>query len=272
MKSILHKLSTLILLLYLTPQLTSAQIDYYDDFTGSDIIWTQLEFHTTDVAVCGNGAAFRANPVNTVGTMVPVESVSQSLGVATGEEIVLTYNYKLLEYDEVLPYKPLNLAAWGMFTVEYGPTRNGPWTPIDMVTDKNHTISTECITREVSFIPNEGEEIYLRLYADAALNKEISYYVYIEDVSLLERNLTVDPIYAEAYIEVQPNPVTDYATVVYDGQIDKLELFNMQGQEVEIIDLDNDFKRLDMSGLSFGEYVLHVTSGGTVKTINIKKN
>lgn len=261
-------------LLTILPLQVSAQVDYYEDFTSGseELLWSQIDFHTTDVAVCGNGSAFRANPVSNAGTVIPAEAVSKSLGISNGEEIVLAYNYKLLQYDDVLPFRPLTRGDWGSVMIEYGPTQNGPWTVVDIITDENYAISSECTTRKVSFIPNEGDEVYLRIYADAEPSKEVSYYFYIEDLSLFQDGFTIDPILVQEHLQVQPNPVTDYATVIFDGRIDSIALFNMQGQEVRVWDLDSDFRRLDMSGLTYGEYVLHVTTGGTVRTINVMKD
>ena len=48
----------------LTATTAYSQIDYFEDFSGTDDRWLGNDFHTTDVAVCDNEAAFRANPVN----------------------------------------------------------------------------------------------------------------------------------------------------------------------------------------------------------------
>lgn len=273
MKSIIHKFSFTVLVMagLLSFNEASAQIDYYDDFSADTQRWTELDFHNTDVAVCDNSPAFRANPVSTRGTMVPVESVSRSLGISNGEEVVLSYKYKLLDYDDVLPNRPLDDADWGMFTVEYGPTQNGPWTVADIISPENHYISNECAVRTVSFIPNEGEEVYLRLYAKVGTSPEVSYFVYVDDISLLQKSLTIDPIISYNNIHTYPDPVDDYLHIEYDGFINDVVIYDMQGQEVNVEDIDNDLRRLDMSGLAFGQYVLKITADERVNTLYIQK-
>ncbi len=169
----------------------SAQIDYYEDFSGNGPEWTDLDFHATDVAVCDDGFALRANPVVDLGVVVPVETVSPSLGVSNGEEVIMSYNYKLLYYDDVLPYRPVDDADWGVFILEYGPTRNGPWRELDMIMPEDHRASNECVMRKLAFTPPEGEEVFLRVTAGGGNNIDISYFVYLDNVSLLQETLTV---------------------------------------------------------------------------------
>ena len=255
----------------LTANSAIAQIDYYENFSGSDVRWLGNDFHTTDIAVCNNESAFRANPVIDEGVIIPVETVSPSLGISNGEEVVLSYDYKLLYFDEVLPFKPVDDPDWGVFILEYGPTRNGPWTLLDAITPKNHIVTDECRTRKIAFQPEEGTEVYLRMIAGGGDTPDISYYLYIDNVSLLQETLTVDPIVTDSDLKAYPNPVEDYLNLDYDGYINDVAIFDMQGQEVVVENVNRDLSRLDMSGLAYGNYILKVTTDNEVRTINIFK-
>ena len=207
-----------------------------------------------------------------LGTVIPVETVSPSLGISNGEEMILTYNYKLLYYDDVLPYAPLDDPDWGIFLVEYGPTRNGPWTTIDAITPEDHIITDECLSRKLAFTPPVDTEVYLRILAGGGTNQHISYYVYVDDISALQRSLTIDPVIEYADLIVYPNPVTDYLNLDYNGFIDDVVLYDMQGREVLVEDIDRDLRRLDMSTLPFGNYILRVATGREVQTVTVVKN
>ena len=274
MKAIIQKASAGLFLTaaMLTANSTMAQIDYFENFSGSETGWLGNDFHATDVAVCDNEGAFRANPIIDEGAVIPVETVSSSLGISNGEEVTLTYDYKLLYFDEVLPVKALDESDWGVFILEYGPTRNGPWTLLDAITPKNHVVSDECRTRKIAFEPEEGTEVYLRMIAGGGDVPDLSYYLYIDNISLLQETLTIDPIITDSDLKVYPNPVGDYLNLDYDGFINDITIFDMQGQEVVVENVNRDLSRLDMSGLAYGNYILKVTTDDEVRTINVFKN
>lgn len=248
------------------------QIDYFENFSGTDNRWLGNDFHTTDVAVCDGEAAFRANPVIDRGTIIPVETVSPSLGVSNGEEVTLTYNYKLLYFDSVLPYKPVDKEDWGVFILEYGPTRNGPWTLLDAITPKDHIATDECLGRKIKFTAEEGTELYIRMIAGDGDTPDISYYLYVDDISVLQEGLTINPIVLDTDLKVYPNPVENYLTLDYDGFISDVAIFDMQGQDVVVEDFNSDLSKLDMSGLAYGNYILKITADDEVRTVNVFKN
>jgi len=249
------------------------QIDYFENFDDEGHKWTTLDFYTTDVGVCGVGPSFRANPVNSAGVTVPVETVSPSLGVSNGEEVRLSYSYRLLYFDEVLPYQALDEEDWGLFTIEYGPTINGPWTTLDVVDPYVHVPTTDCVTRIVNFIPDEDSEVFLRIVADAGTSLNVSYFIDIDDISVYQETLTIDPVVQHKALEVHPNPARDMLIVDYDGYITDLVVFNTQGQAVVVEDMDNDFKRLNMEGLASGQYIMRIATDDTqVWTVNIVKD
>jgi len=250
----------------------NAQIDYFQDFSINDGVWSDRDFTATSIAVCDGGNALRANPMNDLGTPIPVETVSQSLGISNGEEVILSYNYKLLYYDDMLPYKALADADWGMLTIEYGPTQNGPWRELDMILPENHRATDECLTRKIAFTPPNGEAVFLRIIASGATEPGISYFVYVDNISLLQENITIAPIVADTDFKTWPNPVTDYLHLDYNGAINEVTIYDMQGQVVVVEDIDRNLRRLDMSGLTEGNYVMKVYADNELRTINIVKD
>ncbi len=274
MKALVQKISfgLLTVAALATTGTMTAQIDYYEDFSTDEQRWTDLDFQATDIAVCGGGNALRANPVNQQGKVVPVETVSPSLGVSNGEEAVLSYNYKLLYYDTVLPFRPVADTDWGVFIVEYGPTRNGPWAQLDVITPDTHYASDGCNTRELAFTPPNGEEVFLRITAGGGSTQDISYYVYVDNISLLQDNITIAPVLADTDLKTWPNPVTDYLHVDYAGAINDVTIYDMQGQAVVVENVDGNLRRLDMSGLAEGDYVMKIYADNELRTIPVVKN
>jgi len=275
MKATIHKLCFGMILCMATLYSGSAngQIDYFENFDDEGHKWTTLDFYTADAGVCGVYNAFRANPVNDAGVTVPVETVSPSLGVSNGEEVRLSYSYKLMDYDAVLPYTAVDDQDWGQITVEYGPTNNGPWTAIDVVTPFDHVASTNCTTRTVNFIPEIDEEVYLRVVADAGTSLGVNYFIDIDDISAYQATMTIDPIVERRELEVHPNPVRDIVVLEYPGYITDVVVFNTAGQAVVVEDMDNDFKRLNMEGLATGHYIFRIATDDTqVWTVNIVKD
>lgn len=275
MKTILQKLCTGLILCtaMLSSESIFAQIDYFEDFDNNDHRWTTLDFYTTGENVCTAGTAYRANPVNEVGVRVPVETVSPSLGYSNGELVTIRYSYKLLDHDEVLPFRPVDDADWGTISLEYGPTQNGPWTQIDYITPYDHIISDECAQRELTFFPEEDTEVYLRFVTEAGTTLGVNYFVYLDDVSVYQETITTaGSVVVLKELEAYPNPVRDFLILEYPGYITDVVVFNMQGQAVVVEDMDNDFKRLNMETLADGQYIVKVATDDTmVRTINVVK-
>lgn len=248
-----------------------AQIDYYEDFSNGKGQWSNLDFQVTDVAVCDDGYAFRALPLNDLGTTIPVETVSQSLGISNGETLTLSYNYKLLAPDAI-PGRALDNAEWGYFYMEYGPTQNGPWKTIDLVEPIDHNYTNECATRTVRFTPERDTPVYLRLYADAGTELQSGYFIYIDNISALQDNLTVEPVAGYESLKVYPNPVETYLNIEVDNAlVSDVMVFNTFGQHVRLPHPDGTFNQLDMSGLADGQYIVHIVADNRVRTVNVMK-
>lgn len=273
MKSALHSLYGLLLtaILFFTNSVT-AQINYTQDFSSSNHKWTTSDFVVTDVAVCNNPYAFRAAYKNNTGTATPAVTYSPNLGTSNGERVVLTYSYKVLMYDKVLPYQPAVGSNWGSLLVQYGPTPNGPWNVADNITVNNHIPSDNCVMRQVAFTPANGNDIYLKVTAGNGTDFKNSFYVYFDDVSAVQDGITITPLSDESMVKVYPNPFTDYVRVEYPGVISNLSIFNNQGQAVNVESIGTDYSRLDLTSLTRGKYTLKIMGDdNTVSTINIEK-
>jgi hypothetical protein len=254
------------------PAIATAQIDYFQDFSTDGNNWTTTDFDITDVATCDNPYAFRAAYKNYADAAVPAITLSPRLGISNGEQLVLSYNYKVLLYDNVLPYQPANGNNWGSLTVEYGTTPNGPWTIVDNITSKNHVPVNACTPRKLVFIPPNGSAVYLRIAVGNGSDYANGYYVYIDDISVLQDNITTGPTVATSAFKVYPNPVSDYLTIEYPGAISSLQIFNNQGEAVSVENIGNDYSRLDLSGLQRGNYTLKITGDNDeVTTVNLEK-
>lgn len=258
------------LMLFITN--SHAQIDYYQDFT-ADSKWSDRDFKVTDVAACDAGFAMRANPVVLNSDNIAMaETVSPPLGLSNGEQINMAYSYKLLKYNDVLPYQGEDRADWGEVRVDYGTSRNGPWTQIDVINPGNHVASDECALRNVAFTPVDSTQVYVRIRAFKGINPNANYLLYVDNITMLQDNITITPALAQTDLMVYPNPVTDFLTLCYDGIISNVTIFDAQGLEVVVEDVSGDMSRLDFSGLSFGDYVLKVTMGNEIREVNVTKN
>ncbi len=271
MKTTLHLIAAVAAGLLISEK-ANAQIDYFQDFSTTMHEWTTSDFVVTDVAVCDNPFAFRAAYKNDISGAKSAITYSPNLGLSNGEQIILSYNYKVLLYDSVLPYQPAQGNNWGNITVEYGPTVNGPWNIADYIDANNHIPANACTLRQLAFTPPDGSAVFLRVTAGAGTDFANAYYVYLDGISVLQDNLTVRPAVAESPLKVYPNPVSDYLVVEYAGAVNSMHLFNNQGEPVSIENIGGDFFRLDFSGLERGNYTLKVVADNDeVTTINVEK-
>jgi len=273
MKNTLHFLSALCFaatLLFIQP--VSAQISYAQDFSVSNHKWTTTDFSVTDVAMCTTPYAFRAPYKNDAATAMPVVTYSPNLGISNGERIVLSYKYKVLLYDAVLPYLPAAGNNWGSLLVQYGPTQNGPWNVADNITASNHIPSDQCAVRQVAFTPANGSAVYLKVTAGNGTDFTNSFYIYISDLSVVQDSITITSAVTESAVKVYPNPFSDYVTVEYPGVINNLSIFNNQGQAVIVDNMGTDYSRLDLTSLKRGKYTLKILGeDNAVTTISIEK-
>lgn len=159
-----------------------AQINYSEDFEGAG--WTSEDFEITDVATCNGAGSLVGNAFEFFGFIIPVEVVSPNIGTSDGNQVVLSYSYKILQYDDTLPDTPTpNSPAWGDFTVEYSSSATGPWTMLETVNPTNHIVSVDCAVRSIIFTPPASPELYLRFLATPTAGSD--YFLYLDDVAVI---------------------------------------------------------------------------------------
>lgn len=249
----------------------NAQIEYYEDFSAGTNGWTDSTFEATTDA-CTSGGALRGRINQKIAKEQSVTSLSPNLGVSNGEEVTLTYTYRLMDYDAVLPVKAIDAVDFGALTLEYATSADGPWAELDKITVANFTRSDECTERILSFTPPADRNIYLRFKVIAGTDFTADYYAYVDEVVAVQGLQASTNQGFTNSLKVYPNPNSDYLFIEYDGYISDVALFNMQGQQVQAIALDEDFGRLDISGLAGGEYIVKVWTDDVLNTVTIVKN
>ena len=76
-------------------------------------------------------------------------------------------------------------------------------------------------------------------------------------------NLSVEPV-IEEQVTIFPNPVTDVLNIDNLVNINRVELLNILGQPIKIIDINSNNIELDMSSLNSGIYILKLTSNSGI--------
>lgn len=82
----------------------------------------------------------------------------------------------------------------------------------------------------------------------------------------LSNNVTEDNPFA-----FYPNPVTAVLNLSYKQSISAVTVYNMLGQKIIENNPDNTIVRLDMSKVPSGSYIVRITSGNLIKSINVIK-
>ncbi len=77
--------------------------------------------------------------------------------------------------------------------------------------------------------------------------------------------------FIESNFKAYPNPVKNILNLSYSKEITTVEIFNMLGQKVLIINLNTTQGQIDMSNLNSGNYIVKVTVDGLLKTIKVFK-
>ncbi len=72
-------------------------------------------------------------------------------------------------------------------------------------------------------------------------------------------------------VQAYPNPTTSMLNVSAETMINKVEVFNLLGQQVDVMDNDSLNATIDMSAYSNGLYLVRITSGEASSTIKIAK-
>lgn len=89
--------------------------------------------------------------------------------------------------------------------------------------------------------------------------------LYLDDL-ILGTNAVVN-----TKISVYPNPVENILTINASDKVDAIMIFNVLGQQVSEVIIDETNKQIDVSGLANGIYMLKVISNSTQDTFKIVK-
>lgn len=271
MKTLLHY--TKIAMALCVTAVAQAQIDYQENFAAGATGWAGSGFEATVVGDCSGNGAIRARVNRDLAENKSIVALSAPLGVSDGSEVVLQYDVRLLAYDAVLPQNAVPNGDFGRVTVDAATTPQGPWTAIDRIDISNYAPTTECLRRTATVEAPLGQCLYLRFSAIPGTAVNTDFYLYVDEISALQGTLASGGVSTEvatlasAYI----NPADNYLHIEYAVPVDEWAIFNMQGQQVSVRDLDGNGTRLDISGLAFGSYMIKLRSADKIETLNIMK-
>ncbi|MCB9184412.1 MAG: T9SS type A sorting domain-containing protein [Flavobacteriales bacterium] len=131
----------------------NSQVNYSFNFDANSTGWTGDFLRSTSTTGCGGTPVMRRNLYSgaTTGSLI-----SPLTGTAAGGLITISYDYKVNNWSA---NNVGSSVPWGSFTVEYGATASGPWTPIATVSEEAQT--SACIGKSHTFTPPTGA-LYVR--------------------------------------------------------------------------------------------------------------
>jgi hypothetical protein len=246
------------------------QIGYTENFSTGVSGWTGGGFETTNVADCSGNGAIRARVNKNIAERRAIKAVSPVLGVSDGSNIILEYDVRLLAYDAIVPQYAVASTDFGTVIVETAANVDGPWAVIDRIDISNHTPTADCLRRTATLEIPLNEQLFIRFSAlpGTALNSD--YYVYIDEINVWQgvaAQTAGTNMLASAFI----NPGDNYLHIEYAAPVDEWAIFNMQGQQVSVRDIDGNGSRLDISGLPYGNYMIKLRAADRIETLNIFK-
>lgn len=155
-----------------------SQINYTQSFNGSSDWDDFFELSTTEA--CDANGSIR---YNVWAFDYYTQTISPSIGISNGMPVTLTYTYKVVNYEGLTAAS----ADWGFIEVYYGTSLTGtpPFTLIQTINSTNHTPSTACVTKTVTFTPPAGQPIYLGVYAEQ-LNEDADVFVYLDNFNAVQ--------------------------------------------------------------------------------------
>ena len=110
-----------------------------------------------------------------------------------------------------------------------------------------------------------GEVIYLRVYEYG--NDNVAPFM----ISAYDSSLLATTSFDSTGFSAYPNPVKDVLNLSYTKNISDVQVFNLMGQQVSAVNVQNRESKVDMSNLPTGTYIVKVTSEGQIKTIKVIK-
>lgn len=260
----------LLCILLVVMQIANAQIDYQENFSNSAVGWTGSGFETTAVGDCSGNGAIRARVNKSIFQNKTITAISAPLGVSDGSNTLLEYNIRLLAYDAAVPQYALPDADFGRITLETGVSANGPWAVIDRIDISNYTPTADCIRMIANVQVPAGQQLFLRFSAVPGTTFNTDYYVYVDEIRAVQ-GVLAETISGNTLASAYINPGDNYLHLEFNAPVDEWAIFNMQGQQVTVRDIDGNGTRLDISGLSYGNYMIKLRAADRIETLNIMK-
>jgi hypothetical protein len=126
-------------------------------------------------------------------------------------------------------------------------------------------------SQQTSFQHNLSSGSY---YIEFISNADATSYQYPYTFKIENNTLSVDKYVHHEVVKAYPNPFSNNITIETNGKLKRIEIFNMLGQSVKIIEaisLNQNSRNLNLSELSNGNYILKITNENSINTIKINK-
>jgi hypothetical protein len=153
--------------------LSEAQVSYTQNWTTNNMNgWTSTDngsFNRSTTRRCGSsGYTLRGNVWD--GTAEAVNS--PLLGSSNGGLVTLSFNYKILLYNVSTATPAANA---GTISVQYASSASGPWSVAYEINPANHTATTSCTNKTITFTPATGS-LYIRFLVLTVQGIDNDYY------------------------------------------------------------------------------------------------
>ncbi|KAA5531764.1 Ig-like domain-containing protein [Paenimyroides baculatum] len=179
----------LIIFILFLPLINWGQITTYtNDWEGVTTVgWTQIvgTYNVTTVSPCGGTNSIRTR-LQGNGALGTSTLRGPSLGTTNGGLITFTYDYKWLRNNGNIAGNPQGAQANSLdLRWQWSSTQSGPWYTFDTVDVTNHTVSTSCTTRSVTFTAYANKPLFVRI---VTTNKTATgdNYLYLDNVNVSE--------------------------------------------------------------------------------------
>lgn len=266
------KLHTLLLsaVLMLITKNTCAQINYTESFDAAHG-WTLLSLDNSTEFPCEGTGSLTANlyyyEMEGDG-LYDVEAQSPSLGISDGTPLMVSYDYKLINYpleDQI----PTDSNNWGKINLYYSYSPTGPFTLFDTLQSDEHTPSTDCTTVTATFTPQAGLQVYIQINALHSLSED-DYHIHIDNFKAIQGTNSTGK-FATGDFRYSPNPVTNVLNLSADSTINDIQVYTILGQLILAKKADSRDAVIDMSVLTAGTYLVKVNSENGAKAVKVVK-
>ena len=94
---------------------------------------------------------------------------------------------------------------------------------------------------------------------------------YLLDIQVGRSEIVDVDLIEESYLKVYPNPASDILNIEATDIIDRIELFDVNGRMIEIIDKESPNSSLDISHLDAGIYFVYISQQKITSVFKIVK-